>query len=191
GPDVPALGHQWGEWTVVKPATETEEGLEERVCARCGAKETRAIPTTVEYRYVGADGVEWTKGSSDALPFTFKRSLADETTYDHFKGITIDGESVPETGSSGTANYTAKSGSVVVELQPAYLETLSVGDHEIQAVFDDGSATASFTVKAAPTKPTSSANTGDALPVIAVVVIALVAAIALGAIVIAKRKNKE
>ena len=191
GPDVPALGHQWGEWTVVKPATETKEGLEEHVCARCGAKETRAIPTTVEYRYVGADGVEWTKGSSDALPFTFKRSLADETTYDHFKGIKIDGEAVPEKGPSGTANYTAKSGSVVVELQPAYLETLSVGDHEIQAVFDDGSATASFTVKAAPTKPTSSANTGDALPVIAVVVIALVAAISLVAIVIAKRKNKE
>ncbi len=31
---VPALGHTWGDWQVVTPATETEEGLERRVCSR-------------------------------------------------------------------------------------------------------------------------------------------------------------
>ena len=34
--------HTYGEWTVVKEATETEEGLKERVCA-CGEKETEVI----------------------------------------------------------------------------------------------------------------------------------------------------
>ena len=39
---VDALGHTFGEWTVVKEATEDEEGLKERVCA-CGEKEQQKI----------------------------------------------------------------------------------------------------------------------------------------------------
>ncbi len=41
---IPALGHNWGAWTVKTPATETTEGVEERTCSRCGEKETRTIP---------------------------------------------------------------------------------------------------------------------------------------------------
>ena len=41
---LPLADHTWGEWTEVKAATETEKGLEERVCSVCGAKETRDIP---------------------------------------------------------------------------------------------------------------------------------------------------
>ena len=36
--------HDWGEWTEVKGATETETGLEERTCSVCGEKQTRDIP---------------------------------------------------------------------------------------------------------------------------------------------------
>ena len=43
--EIPALGHAWGEWYVVRPATETEDGLEERVCANDpNHKEERIIP---------------------------------------------------------------------------------------------------------------------------------------------------
>ena len=44
--DIPsaALGHSWGDWETVTPATETTEGLEKRECSRCDASETRAIP---------------------------------------------------------------------------------------------------------------------------------------------------
>ena len=41
---IPALGHEWSEWTVITPATEEAPGLEERVCARCLEKEQREIP---------------------------------------------------------------------------------------------------------------------------------------------------
>ncbi len=41
-----ALGHLFGAWETITPATEDSEGLEQRVCARknCGFKEERAIP---------------------------------------------------------------------------------------------------------------------------------------------------
>ena len=46
---IPATGlHTFGEWTVTKPATVTEEGEEFRTCSVCGEKETQAIPKLEE-----------------------------------------------------------------------------------------------------------------------------------------------
>ncbi len=39
-----ALGHDWGGWVVLKEATYTEAGKEERTCSRCGEKEQKVIP---------------------------------------------------------------------------------------------------------------------------------------------------
>ena len=38
------LGHNWGDWTVVTPATEETPGLEERTCSRCGETEQWELP---------------------------------------------------------------------------------------------------------------------------------------------------
>lgn len=40
---VEALGHDWGYWNVVKYPTETETGLQERFCNRCGEREEQTI----------------------------------------------------------------------------------------------------------------------------------------------------
>ena len=41
--EIPA-GHQYGEWVIEKRATESAEGLEYRICTKCGEREERAIP---------------------------------------------------------------------------------------------------------------------------------------------------
>ena len=38
------LGHDWSEWTTVKEATDTEDGIKQRECFRCHTKETDVIP---------------------------------------------------------------------------------------------------------------------------------------------------
>ena len=38
------LGHQFGEWEVVKAATATEAGEKKRTCTRCNHTETATIP---------------------------------------------------------------------------------------------------------------------------------------------------
>ena len=43
--DINPLGHTYGEWKVVKEATETETGLKERKCNICNELETQTIPT--------------------------------------------------------------------------------------------------------------------------------------------------
>ena len=40
---VEALGHDWGDWKVIRKASANEEGLEERTCSRCGETEQRTV----------------------------------------------------------------------------------------------------------------------------------------------------
>ena len=42
--EVPALGHDWGEWDIIKDATEDEAGEKARACQRCDQTETVPIP---------------------------------------------------------------------------------------------------------------------------------------------------
>lgn len=51
---VPTVGHQWGKWNVVTPATQEKEGLKARTCAVCGAREEKEIPRQVQV--ASADG---------------------------------------------------------------------------------------------------------------------------------------
>ena len=90
-----ALGHNWGDWTLVTAAGATTPGSEKRVCSRCGEEETRATdPTgvlepgtyviviggnavttvrsansaqggTAEYQYTGMDGVPYVDGETE------------------------------------------------------------------------------------------------------------------------------
>ena len=48
-----ALGHSWGNWTVVTQPTTQQEGSESRSCSRCGATESQSIPK------VEAPALEW------------------------------------------------------------------------------------------------------------------------------------
>ena len=41
---IPAAGHAYGDWTVTKEATCTEDGSKEKICANCGDKITETIP---------------------------------------------------------------------------------------------------------------------------------------------------
>ena len=61
---VAAIGHNWGEWETVTPATATETGLEKRGCTRCDAEETRIIPAegeivTKRVRFVNLDKMHY------------------------------------------------------------------------------------------------------------------------------------
>jgi len=163
-----ALGHDWGPWVETSPATTTQEGQEQRACNRCNEVETRVIPIVdpekPTYRDVEGNGASWQKGSSEPLSLTFKRSFSDGLTFGLFTGIEVDGTAVPEAGASGAANYAVEAGSLVLKLQPAFLETLAAGEHELKVLFEDGSATATFVVEAASSKPEEGTTPSDEGP---------------------------
>ena len=94
--------------------------------------EEEPLVEEITYEIVQGNNQAWTKGSKEEAVFIFKRSKDDETTIDHFDGIKNDRNVLDPSA------YTAESGSLVIRMKPEYLETLSVGKHNITVSFDEG-----------------------------------------------------
>ena len=124
------------------------------------AKYTATPKAKPAYKFVSGAGGTWTQGSNAPMVFKIERTIDPETAYSHFTGIQVDGKAVSEKDASGNANWTARSGSVIVELQSSYLATLPVGKHTVTVVFDDADpVSADFTVSTGAVTPA----TGDPL----------------------------
>lgn len=88
------------------------------------------------YAATKGNGQAYAKGNENGLTFHFSGPL------DEFTRLLVDGNE------ASAENYTATKGSTIIELKPAYLDTLAAGGHTVTAVWKDGTATdASFTVE--------------------------------------------
>ena len=84
-------------------------------------------------------GGTWEKGSLLDLVFRSVRINMEPTTFSHFVRILVDGKVVD------VKFYTARHGSVILNLKAEFLETLEVGEHTLEFVFDDTDDTAKTT----------------------------------------------
>ena len=104
-----------------------EQAVQEEAQGAGGAGATQSIQ--------GPIGV-WSKGSQEGITFTFTRSDGDENTFSLFQDAFVDQQKLPADA------YTAREGSLILTLLPAYLETLDVGRHVLEVTFSDGVSTA-------------------------------------------------
>ena len=95
-------------------------------------------PSPVSYGFLEGTSTRYIRGSADGM--TLKVN-ADISKFSFL--VQIDGNQI------SAANYSVTSGSTVVTLASAYLNTLAVGSHTIVINFSDGAATALFTVEEA------------------------------------------
>ena len=149
--------------------------------------------STANYEIIeGANGT-WTQNSDGTL------TVRANGEFSKFTGVKVDGKLID------SKNYTAKSGSTIVTLSKDYLATLSVGNHSLTVVFNDGECSTDFTVKAAGdntnpgdnTKPGETVTpgnnadgpqTGDHSSIVLAVAVLLVSGGALTVLAIAKKK---
>ena len=85
-------------------------------------------------KYVLTEGAEgqYVLGSGVPLEFVFQPVAGDDpSAIDHFTGASVDDDDLTE----GT-DYTVKAGSVVLDLLPEYLDSLSAGNHTLKVQFD-------------------------------------------------------
>ena len=135
---------------------------------------TGGTGSTAKYEIIeGANGT-WTQNSDGTLTV---RANGEFSKFDYVK---VDGKRID------SKNYTAKSGSTIVTLSKDYLATLSVGQHALAVVFNDGGeARTNFTVNAVtPDNP----QTGDHSGIVLAVAVLLVSGGALTVLGIAKKK---
>ena len=98
---------------------------------------------------------EWTKGGEDGVVITVKDS-GEDNSFDHFTGVKLDGQLLTK-----DVDYTVTKSSTIVTLLPATLEKLSVGEHTVTVLFDNGEVGTDLTVKAANSGNPTSPQTGD------------------------------
>ncbi len=72
---VPMLGHNWGEWKVVKEATTTVTGSRERSCKTCGKTETETIAKLPESETSGKANEKTTEANGSGKEYTSVGSL--------------------------------------------------------------------------------------------------------------------
>ncbi len=92
-----------------------------------------AAPSKNIFKFKPGQTFEW-KGEKEGLPFDIEAPLG------LFGGLVINGKNI------ASDNYTV-SGNTVVTLSASYLSTLGKGVHTFRAIFGDGYAETTFTVK--------------------------------------------
>lgn len=133
----------------------------------------KLAPTIIE----GMNG-RWNKGCEDALMF---RS---DAAYEDFIEVLVDGAVI------SVDNYTAREGSIIVELKADYLASLTEGEHTITIRSASGDATARFTVEAMILAPKTEPEDTAAWEIGAVVILGILI-VAVVVFVIHKRKTTE
>lgn len=83
----------------------------------------------------GAKGT-WNGSTTEGL------TIRGDGDFAKFAGVRVDGNWIP------SAHYEAKSGSTIVTLKPSYLASLSEGEHTVDIMWIDDSASTTFTVAA-------------------------------------------
>ena len=89
--------HTYGEWTVVKAATETETGLKSRTCTGCGYNETEVIPAIGKDTPVTPDTPEsgdakvhnFTESGTTSDFYSITGSIADSKGSVTYNGLTL------------------------------------------------------------------------------------------------------
>ena len=110
----------------------------------------------------GADGT-WEAGEEDGLTFRAVRNRLESTTFSHYTYVVVDGRVL------GPNDYTARSGSVIIELSPEFLATLDVGEHELDIVFDDADSVITyFTIDAQVEAEKTEADAADTAAIAAI-----------------------
>ena len=107
--------HDWSSWQTVTAPTVDSEGLEKRVCSKCGAEETRVVPKLVPVKVTGVklnkSSKSLTIGDNFTLTATVKPNNATDKSVtwssSNTSVATVDENGVVTAVSEGTATITA------------------------------------------------------------------------------------
>ena len=106
-----------------------------------GEPEVKASETSEEapkdmYKIIEGTKGTWNGSTTEGL------TIRGDGDFAKFAGVRVDGNWIP------SAHYEAKSGSTIVTLKPSYLASLSEGEHTVDIMWIDDSASTTFTVAA-------------------------------------------
>ena len=141
-----ATGHKWDGGVQTKAPTYTDEGEMTYTCESCGATKTESIEKLKLNEYDILEGADTTH----VLKVDEAHAIRVNCEVEYFLDVMVDGKTVDP------KYYTVKSGSTIITFTKEFLDSLSVGDHEVKFLFTNGTAKATITAvekQAQETKP--------------------------------------
>ena len=125
--------------------------------------------------------------SEDAIVLKIERSEEDEKTLELFRSVAIDNKVLEK-----DKDYTVVEGCIQITIKASCLKDLSLGKHNIEVTFEDGSVSTSVTVEAASlvSKVTKTGEDGGVM-IYGVVMLAAAAGLFATSVAIRKRKTEK
>lgn len=117
---------------------------------------------SLHFTITEGEDIVWLTNSDKSITIRIRQEGIYDWAYELFcdagKTITIDGEELPE----GAADFSK--GSLIIEIMPDFLKTLSKGEHTLKVVFDNGvTMEIKFTIRDAADVPASGESISSAL----------------------------
>lgn len=117
---------------------------------------------SLHFTITEGEDIVWLTNSDKSITIRIRQEGIFDWAYELFcdagKTITIDGEALPE----GAADFSK--GSLIIEIMPDFLKTLSKGEHTLKVVFDNGvTMEIKFTIRDAADVPASGESISSAL----------------------------
>ncbi len=117
---------------------------------------------SLHFTIIEGEDIVWLTNSDKSITIRIRQEGIYDWAYELFcdagKTITIDGEALPE----GAADFSK--GSLIIEIMPDFLKTLSKGEHTLKVVFDNGvTMEIKFTIRDAAEVPASGESISSAL----------------------------
>ncbi|XVG95660.1 hypothetical protein ACGCUQ_00185 [Eubacteriales bacterium KG127] len=163
------------EYKSVKPIPDIDNGK------KPGEEDTSTEAKT--YYFVDGDKIVWAQADKKDLKATVKSNKDDKDTFKKFKGLQLDGELID------SANYVATEGSVNITLKADYLSKISVGEHNLTAVFADGKAVTKLKFAESEKTLVKATNTGDKANLYIWLALVIAAVAVVTVIILYKRKK--
>ena len=120
------------EGKAVKKETNESENNGSETSAPAASNDSSEEP----YKIINGARSTWNGSTTEGL------TIRGDGDFAKFAGVRVDGNWIP------SAHYEAKSGSTIVTLKPSYLASLSEGEHTVDIMWIDDSASTTFTVAA-------------------------------------------
>ena len=170
-----ATGHKWDGGVQTKAPTYTDDGEMTYTCESCGATKTESIEKLKLNEYDILEGADTTH----VLKVDEAHAIRVNCEVEYFLDVMVDGKTVDP------KYYTVKSGSTIVTFAKEFLDSLSVGEHEVKFLFTNGTAKATITVVEKQAQQTSASakkqaanqkkatRTGDDNPAMMVLILML------------------
>ena len=149
--DPTRAGYEFGGWQLGGKAFDFSKPVTADM-ATDGTITLKAKWTAIAYNIFPGGNITYGKKGGRDLEIVVKRSVRDDTCYDHFEGVEIDGKLL-----TPGSDYTARAGSTVVTLKASKVKALTLGKHTLTILFDDGEAETGLFVQLAYVAP----RTGD------------------------------